>query len=223
MHSWYWCPDIRSSLRPRPVESRRQASRYHVAAIKLDRLTGGDDYDGKPGDEFYRLVSVGKQSEHWINLFGALDNAPDHVFEEHYFGAADIDDLVSRVESFVVDEYQRGVVDYYAGAYEVGIAAFERHIISNTLTISDTVQLAYKPDTHLFMGWSYEGLGNPEAAVAQFDAYAAYERAMELAPMANPAMISEKTGRPLVPGTASAATTARRPRRAGRRPRAASS
>ena len=66
--------------------------------------------DGKPGDEFYRLVSVGKQSEHWINLFGALDNAPDHVFEEHYFGTADIDDLVSRVESFVVDEYQRGGV-----------------------------------------------------------------------------------------------------------------
>ena len=66
--------------------------------------------NGQPGDEFYRLVSVGKQSEQWINLFGALKNAPPHVVEEHYFGTADIDDIVTRVESFVVDEYQRGGV-----------------------------------------------------------------------------------------------------------------
>lgn len=66
--------------------------------------------DGQPGDEFYRLVSVGKQSERWINLFGALKNAPNDVIEEHHFGNRDIDDIVSRVESFVVDEYQRGGV-----------------------------------------------------------------------------------------------------------------
>ena len=66
--------------------------------------------DGKPGDQFYRLVSVGKQSERWINLFGALRNAPPHIMDEHYFGTADIDEIVTRVESFVVDEYQRGGV-----------------------------------------------------------------------------------------------------------------
>lgn len=76
-----------------------------AALVSLARTT-----DGKPGDEFYRLVSVGKQSERWINLFGALRNAPDHVVEEYQFGTADIDDIVSRVESFVVDEYQRGGV-----------------------------------------------------------------------------------------------------------------
>lgn len=73
--------------------------------ISLSKTT-----DGQPGDEFYRLVSVGKQSERWINLFGALKNAPDHVVEEYAFGKADIDDIVSKVESFVVDEYQRGGV-----------------------------------------------------------------------------------------------------------------
>lgn len=70
--------------------------------------------DGQPGDEFYRLVSVGKQSERWINLFGALNNAPDHVTREYQFGTKDIDDIVSRVESFVVDEYQRGGVSKQA-------------------------------------------------------------------------------------------------------------
>jgi hypothetical protein len=66
--------------------------------------------DGKPGPEFYSLVSVGKQSERWINLFGAMRNAPPEVVEEYQFGTADIDDIVSRVESFVVDEYKRGGV-----------------------------------------------------------------------------------------------------------------
>ena len=66
--------------------------------------------NGAPGHEFYALVSMGKQSERWINLFGALDNAPAEVAEQNHFGEADIDDIVSKVESFVVDEYKRGGV-----------------------------------------------------------------------------------------------------------------
>ena len=66
--------------------------------------------DGKPGDEFYTLVSIGKQSERWINLFGALKNAPPEIVDQYRFGEADIDEIVSRVESFVVDEYKRGGV-----------------------------------------------------------------------------------------------------------------
>ena len=76
-----------------------------AAVISLVKTT-----KGQPGDEFYKLVSVGKQSERWINLFGALKNAPPHIVDEHYFGTADIDEIVTRVESFVVDEYQRGGV-----------------------------------------------------------------------------------------------------------------
>ena len=70
--------------------------------------------DGVPGPEFYKLVSVGKQSERWINLFGALKNAPPEIVEESPFGDADMDDIVSRVESFVIDEYQRGGVSAQA-------------------------------------------------------------------------------------------------------------
>ena len=66
--------------------------------------------DGKPGTEFYALVSVGRQSERWINLFGAIRNAPPELVEQRHFGDADIDEIVSRVESFVVDEYKRGGV-----------------------------------------------------------------------------------------------------------------
>jgi hypothetical protein len=35
---------------------------------------------------------------------------PPEVTEQNHFGDADIDDIVSRVESFVVDEYKRGGV-----------------------------------------------------------------------------------------------------------------
>lgn len=66
--------------------------------------------DGKPGPHFYQLIAVGKQSESWINLFGALRNAPEGLHTDVNFGNADIDDIVSRVETFVVDEYQRGGV-----------------------------------------------------------------------------------------------------------------
>ncbi len=66
--------------------------------------------DGKPGPQFYTLIGVGKQSERWINLFGAFENAPAEVVEKNHFGDADIDEIVSRMESFVVDEYKRGGV-----------------------------------------------------------------------------------------------------------------
>lgn len=66
--------------------------------------------DGVPGTEFYELVGVGKRSEQWINLFGALKNAPPGVVPDEVSGDTDIDDIVSRVEAFVVDEYRRGGV-----------------------------------------------------------------------------------------------------------------
>lgn len=65
---------------------------------------------GEPGDEFYKLISVGRESEQWINLFGALRNAPPGVIEERHFGDSDMDSIISRAEDFIVDEYKRGGV-----------------------------------------------------------------------------------------------------------------
>ena len=72
--------------------------------------------DGRPGPQFYRLIAVGKQSEHWINLFGAIRNSPESHDDALHFGDADIDDIVSRVETFVVDECKRGGVTKQAKA-----------------------------------------------------------------------------------------------------------
>lgn len=62
----------------------------------------------QPGTQFYRLLGVGKNSERWINLFGALRNAPADLEQFEPFPDTDIDDIVGRVEAFVVDEQKRG-------------------------------------------------------------------------------------------------------------------
>ena len=59
---------------------------------------------------FYQVVCIGKQSEKWINLFGCYDNAPQSLKDEYQFERGGIDDLVSKVETFVVNEYQNGEV-----------------------------------------------------------------------------------------------------------------
>ena len=64
--------------------------------------------DSKPGAEFYRLLHAGKQSEHWINLFGALRNAPPDLEDVKGFPDADMDDIVGRLESYMVEEHRRG-------------------------------------------------------------------------------------------------------------------
>lgn len=66
--------------------------------------------NGVPGPEFYKLLIAGRQSEQFINLFGAIRNAPAGIDVGDVRGGAEIDDIVSRVESFVVDEYKRGGV-----------------------------------------------------------------------------------------------------------------
>ena len=66
--------------------------------------------DGRPGLQFYHLLGFGKQTERWINLFGAIRNSPERIRQPKVFGRHDVDDLVGQFESFVVDEYKRGGV-----------------------------------------------------------------------------------------------------------------
>ena len=77
-----------------------------IAGI-LSLVSGDKD---NPGPQFYQLIGLGKQSERWIDLFKAYENAPPEVREDHPFGDANMDELVDKFESFVVDEYQRGGV-----------------------------------------------------------------------------------------------------------------
>ena len=64
--------------------------------------------NGRPGLQFYHLLAFGQQTERWINLFGAVENSPEKLDQPTTFGESDIDDLMDKFESFVVDEFKRG-------------------------------------------------------------------------------------------------------------------
>ncbi len=76
--------------------------------ISLVKSNPGSD------NEFYELLRLGKKSEHWINLFGAADQRPTADGDFMKLPDTDIDAMVSRVESFVVDEYRKGGVTQQA-------------------------------------------------------------------------------------------------------------
>ena len=83
--------------------------------------------DGQPGTQFYRLLGVGKNSERWINLFGALQNAPADLQHPEPFSDVDLDEIVGRIEGFVVDEQKRGGMTAQARErLEKALAAMQR-------------------------------------------------------------------------------------------------
>lgn len=63
---------------------------------------------GRPGPHFYQLLNVGKQSEHWIDLFGAMRHAPPDLVDRVRFPDANMDEILDNIETFVIDEERRG-------------------------------------------------------------------------------------------------------------------
>lgn len=88
-----------------------------VAAV-IDLLGIGD----RAGRNFYDVVTFGRQTERWINLFGAADR----LLPERTESPTGVDSLIQKMESMVVDEYERG-----------GITASAKHAVDKAL---DTLQ-----------------------------------------------------------------------------------
>ena len=90
------------------VDSARDLLLVPISIIAgiVSLVKGGE----RPGPQFYDLMRLGKQSENWINLFGAADNASDRSAYGDRFAGQDIDSMVRKVEAFVVDEYKKGGV-----------------------------------------------------------------------------------------------------------------
>lgn len=77
-----------------------------IGAGVVSLLKSGDGC----GTEFYDLLRLGRRTERWINLFGAADRVQGTAAEARDFPVHDLDEIVARVESYIVEEYQSGGV-----------------------------------------------------------------------------------------------------------------
>ena len=97
--------------------------------------------------------------------WGRMEEAHEHFLEavnrypraKHAYWA-----LVELAEAGVeVDEFQRGLVDYYAGAYELAIRAFQRYINGGPTSRLD--------DARYYLALAHKGAGNHASAVRELD------------------------------------------------------
>ncbi len=72
--------------------------------------------DGRPGPEFYQLLRFGKLTERRINLFGVYSSRSNRAGDRDRAGDMNVDDLVSRMESYVVDGHRSGQLSAQAKA-----------------------------------------------------------------------------------------------------------
>jgi soluble lytic murein transglycosylase len=62
-----------------------------------------------------------------------------------------------------VNDFQRGLVDYYAAAYRPALDAFDAYLAAN--------EAEHREDVHLYLAWSHEQLGNLTAAIEEATIY----------------------------------------------------
>lgn len=73
-----------------------------IGAAVMDLLGIGR----RAGRTFYDVILLGRETEHWINLFGAADRRLPGSAEGSPPSGLDV--LVRRMEDVVVEEYERG-------------------------------------------------------------------------------------------------------------------
>ncbi len=149
------------AIRRKVAELQLAAGNYAAAIAQYDAIHDQAVTETTRGEMTYlagkaELAAGNTQAGYERYLYG-VNNYPRAA--QSYWG------LIELVEAGVpVDEYQRGVVDFYAAAYQPGVEAFQRYLDANPET--------YQRDTHLYLAWTYEALGNLEAALAELDTYA---------------------------------------------------
>lgn len=126
------------------------AARYETAlALATDARTRAD-LDLRAGEAYAAAGQMDQAIAHWSDAFVKY---PDQQ------GAyKSLVDLLNR--SAAVDDYQRGLVDYYAASYDAAISAFQNHLKSDSPRAGDA---------HYFTASSYARKGSYSQAIAEYD------------------------------------------------------
>ncbi len=98
-------------------------------------------------------TAIGQTEPAYVAYLDAVENYP--LSYDSY------QSLIILVEAgYPVSEFDRGLVDYFAGQYSLSIAAFDRYLIAST----EKAGRAY-----YYKGMAYRALDNPGSAVAAWD------------------------------------------------------
>lgn len=126
------------------------ASRYDAAyALAADSKTKADLLL-KAGEAFAAANQLDLATQRWLS---AINQYPDQASAYQ-----SLVDLVNR--NTVVDDYQRGIVDYNAAQYDAAIAAFQRELSSDASRAADI---------HYYIASSYARKNAYTQAVTEYD------------------------------------------------------
>lgn len=85
------------------------------------------------------------------------------VFMTYPTSTEALDSLRALLDAdFEVDQFQRGLVNYNNGQYEIAVSAFYNYLAGSGIN--------YPPDAHLYIARSYRWLENPQAALTELQA-----------------------------------------------------
>jgi soluble lytic murein transglycosylase len=156
-----------TAQRFKAVENRLRLARFYMA--QGDAVAAIEQYDAV--HDIARTEATKGQMTYLAGLAELQAGNSDAAYDRFLFGVENYpraaethQGLVALVNAEVaVDDYQRGTVNFYAGAYIPAIEAFRRHLTADPEN--------YQPDSRLFMARSYEELGDLSSALAELDAY----------------------------------------------------
>ncbi len=149
--------DRESQLMERVADTYSTMARYAEAITWYEALLRKAEKDGQQvkfeyliGQAYLELGETEAAHEHFLE---AVDRYPQAWYAYQA--------LVELVEAGVeVDDFQRGLVDYYAGAYWPAIQAFYRYVEHN---------LDHEGDPYYYIGLAYLAVGSYESAMSAFD------------------------------------------------------
>ena len=150
-------PDREIQLMEEVADTYSTAARYAESITWYEALLRKAEKDDLRAKFEYLIgqayLELGKTEEAHEHFLGAVDRYPTAWYAYQA--------LVELVEAGIeVDDYQRGLVDYYAGAYWPAIQAFYRYVEGN---------LHHEGDPYYYIGFAYLAVGSYESAMSAFD------------------------------------------------------
>jgi len=149
--------DREIQLMERVADAYSTAARYAEAITWYEALLRKAEKDAQRARFEYLIgqayVELGETEEAHQHFLEAVDRYPQAWYAYQA--------LVALVEAGVeVDDYQRGLADYYAGAYWPAIQALYRYVEHN---------LDHEGDPYYYIGLAYLAVGSYESAMSAFD------------------------------------------------------